>query len=327
MARTSADPSARRTGPSTGPSREPWPPRAPSSWSTTACSPSVRPSADARPWHRQDTGAPEVSSIAVIGPNAAADGHGRRQLGGDAASPARSGRGPLGATARALSFPMRSAAASTGVCRPWTWHSCRPGTRPRASPWSTSTTPTSRAIPCMSRPARLSRVMWLGQPARGPDDRFLLHPPHGHVYPDLSGQWRLGLESAGRSVLRLDGEIVVDNSDPLPGEGFYGAGSTLVQVERTLEMGRPYALQVDIWPRRRAASSWVCASPPGARTPPTSSNARWRPLEMPTSPWWWSAPTGSGSPRGGTGRTSPCRDASASWSRPSSGRTRARWSS
>ena len=32
--------------------------------------------------------------------------------------------------------------------------------------------------------------------------------------PDVSGAWQLGLESAGRSVLRLDGSIVLDNTDP-----------------------------------------------------------------------------------------------------------------
>jgi beta-glucosidase len=69
--------------------------------------------------------------------------------------------------------------------------------------------------------------------------------------PDTSGIWQLALESAGRSVLRLDGEIVLDNSDPQRGTGFYGAGSEPIDVRRELEAGRSYALTVDLWPRSR----------------------------------------------------------------------------
>jgi beta-glucosidase len=67
--------------------------------------------------------------------------------------------------------------------------------------------------------------------------------------PDVAGAWRLGLETAGRAVLRLDGEVVVDNSDPERGTGFYGAGSQPVEVTHVLEAGRAYALSVELWPR------------------------------------------------------------------------------
>jgi beta-glucosidase len=67
--------------------------------------------------------------------------------------------------------------------------------------------------------------------------------------PDASGSWRLGLETAGRAVLRLDGEIVVDNSEPVRGTGFYGAGSEPVEVAHDLEAGRAYALTIELWPR------------------------------------------------------------------------------
>jgi beta-glucosidase len=69
--------------------------------------------------------------------------------------------------------------------------------------------------------------------------------------PDSSGPWRLGLESAGRSVLRLDGEVVLDNSDPQRGTGFYGAGSEPIDAQRELEAGRSYELLIDLWPRSR----------------------------------------------------------------------------
>jgi beta-glucosidase len=71
--------------------------------------------------------------------------------------------------------------------------------------------------------------------------------------PDSSGLWRLGLESAGRSVLRLDGEVALDNSDPQRGTSFYGAGSEPIDVQLELEAGRAYALTVDLWPRSRTS--------------------------------------------------------------------------
>jgi beta-glucosidase len=83
--------------------------------------------------------------------------------------------------------------------------------------------------------------------------------------PDMSGAWRWGLESAGRSVLRLDGDVVLDNTTPTRGQNFYGAGSALVEQECTLERGRPYALEVDLWPRSAASPILglrIAAAPP-----------------------------------------------------------------
>ncbi len=87
----------------------------------------------------------------------------------------------------------------------------------------------------------------------------------GIFTPDVSGRWRLGLESAGCSVLRIEGALVVDNSEPERGEGFYGAGSQPVDVELELEAGRPYELAVDVWPR--SASSPILGARIGAAPP------------------------------------------------------------
>ncbi len=72
----------------------------------------------------------------------------------------------------------------------------------------------------------------------------------GTFRPDVSGTWALGLESAGRAVLRVDGEVAIDNSEPERGTGFYGAGSTLVRAERELTAGTSYDVVVEVWPRR-----------------------------------------------------------------------------
>jgi beta-glucosidase len=85
--------------------------------------------------------------------------------------------------------------------------------------------------------------------------------------PDVSGPWQWGLESAGRSVLRLDGEVEVDNTVPTRGRNFYGAGSALVQNEVTVEAGRPYRLEIDLWPRSASSPILgvrIVAAPPEA---------------------------------------------------------------
>ncbi len=81
----------------------------------------------------------------------------------------------------------------------------------------------------------------------------------------MSGRWRLGLESAGRSVLRVDGAVVVDNTEPVRGEGFYGAGSQPVEAECDLEAGHAYQLSVEVWPR--SASSPILGARIGAARP------------------------------------------------------------
>ena len=107
--------------------------------------------------------------------------------------------------------------------------------------------------PVHVEPARLSRIMWLGQPHEDLTIGSYSVRLSGTLHARCLGPVASRTRERGRSVLRLDGAVVVDNSDPLPGEGFYGAGSTLVEVERTLEHGRPYALQVDIWPRSESS--------------------------------------------------------------------------
>jgi beta-glucosidase len=108
--------------------------------------------------------------------------------------------------------------------------------------------PDGAAAPVEAELAHASRVLWVGSPRPGLDTGRYAVRIGATFTPDASGTWRLGLESAGRSVLRLDGAIVVDNSDPTRGESFYGLGSELVQDEVALEAGRSYALSVEVWP-------------------------------------------------------------------------------
>ena len=121
--------------------------------------------------------------------------------------------------------------------------------------------------PVATESAHTARVLWIG-PVR-PElaiGRCSVRLSTTFV-PDVSGAWRLGLESAGRSVLRLDGDVVVDNSEPVRGSGFYGAGSEPVEVTLDLAAGRSYALAVEVWPR--SSSSPIMGARIGASPPDT----------------------------------------------------------
>jgi len=100
----------------------------------------------------------------------------------------------------------------------------------------------------------------------------VLHPAYGDVHPDIDGPWLFGLESAGRSVLNVDGQMVIDNSAPERGHGFYGAGSTLLEQEYVLVAGRAHEFVVELWPR--AASSPVLGVRVAAERPRVTDRIR-----------------------------------------------------
>jgi len=119
--------------------------------------------------------------------------------------------------------------------------------------------------PVATGAAHSARILWVGPPRPELTIGKCSVRIGGTFTPDVSGRWRLGLESAGRSVLRVDGAVVVDNTDPARGEGFYGAGSQPVEAEHDLEAGRSYDLSVDVWPR--SASSPILGARVGAARP------------------------------------------------------------
>jgi beta-glucosidase len=66
-------------------------------------------------------------------------------------------------------------------------------------------------------------------------------------------------------VLRVDGAVVVDNTAPERGTGFYGAGSTLASGSFEFDAGHPYEVVVDLWPR--SASSPILGARIAAERP------------------------------------------------------------
>jgi beta-glucosidase len=94
-----------------------------------------------------------------------------------------------------------------------------------------------------------ARVTHLGAPRPGLEPGRFAVRISGTFVPDVSGRWTVGLESAGRSVLRLNGAVVIDNSEPTRGTSFYGAGSVAVEADVELTEGKAVELEVDVWPR------------------------------------------------------------------------------
>lgn len=95
-----------------------------------------------------------------------------------------------------------------------------------------------------------NRLLWLGGPVEGLELGQFSIRISGTFTPDETGEWTLGLESAGASRLLLDGSVVVDNSEPVPGKTFFGGGSEMVEAATELEAARAYDLVVELVSRK-----------------------------------------------------------------------------
>jgi beta-glucosidase len=109
--------------------------------------------------------------------------------------------------------------------------------------------PERTGSPAATETAYLGRLAWVGEVASGLPAGASGIRVRATFVPDVGGAWRWGLENAGRAELRIDGLLVVDNSQPERGSTFYGAGSPLVEATHDLEAGRRYDVCVDLWPR------------------------------------------------------------------------------
>jgi beta-glucosidase len=127
--------------------------------------------------------------------------------------------------------------------------------------------PELAGAPVSTEMAHTARVLWIGPPQSGLAVGECSVRLSARFTPDVSGAWQLGLESAGRAVLRLDADVVVDNSEPTRGSSFYGAGSEPVEVTLDLVSGHTYELAVEVWPRSSTSpilGARIGASPPDA---------------------------------------------------------------
>jgi beta-glucosidase len=90
------------------------------------------------------------------------------------------------------------------------------------------------------------RFLWLGDPVPGlPAERFSA-VGSAEIHPGQGGPWRFSLESAGKSRLFIDDQLVVDNWEPTPGTTFMGFGSTTVEEEIELVADQSYRLRFEL---------------------------------------------------------------------------------
>jgi beta-glucosidase len=92
----------------------------------------------------------------------------------------------------------------------------------------------------------------------------------GTFVAPTAGAWSVGVASLGRARVFVDGEERIDNwSEPVPGEIFFGAGSSEVTAAVDLEAGRRYDLRVEYsrGPERGPAAIHFGMTPPPADDP------------------------------------------------------------
>ncbi|CAN5740138.1 glycoside hydrolase family 3 C-terminal domain-containing protein [soil metagenome] len=100
--------------------------------------------------------------------------------------------------------------------------------------------------PVLVETAGRAQLVLLGASPTGGSLDDLSARATGTFRPDATGAWRLGVANAGAALLLLDGEVVVDNREPVGGGFFFGLGSSTVDATVELEAGREYQLVVEL---------------------------------------------------------------------------------
>ncbi len=90
------------------------------------------------------------------------------------------------------------------------------------------------------------RLVSLGDPVPGVPVRSCAIRARGVFRADVTGRWKLGIANAGRARILLDGEVLVDNTDPQPGRFFYGMGSDTLSASVDLVAGEPHEITIEL---------------------------------------------------------------------------------
>jgi beta-glucosidase len=100
-------------------------------------------------------------------------------------------------------------------------------------------------------PVQLTSVLprfdpvWSGQFSPAVDPQRFHVTATATLRPTRSGPHVFDVTSVGPCVVRLDGEVALDNRRPAPGVSFFGMGSAPVTAPVELTAGRSYALEVE----------------------------------------------------------------------------------
>ena len=103
------------------------------------------------------------------------------------------------------------------------------------------------AVPHSTRALGTTRLMWVADPL----DRGVSRPLFGarlraEFTPDVTGEWKFGVESVAPVRIFIDGRLVLDNADSPFGGSFFGMGRAEKVVEVSLEAGVPVTFMVEM---------------------------------------------------------------------------------
>ena len=185
-----------------------------------------------------------LRSVAVIGPNAA---KGRIMGGGSAMVNAIHEVHPLGALTERFAAQGVDVLYSVGCKIHRTLPQPDPAwiAHPRISFYASDADLAADAEPVLTQPLASFRNLWPEAPVDGVTREAFAACITAAFTPDATGAWSFGLTSAGSSVLRIDGVVVVDDADAPLGGSFFGIGKNQVTASIQLDANRTYALRVD----------------------------------------------------------------------------------
>ena len=104
----------------------------------------------------------------------------------------------------------------------------------------------------------------MGDPEKGLSVRSFSVRATGSFVPDVDGTWTLGVANAGRARVLLDGNVIIDNTEPTKGKFFYGRGSDTVSTTIEFVAGEEHEIVVEL----AASGSSVAGFQLGAARPP-----------------------------------------------------------
>ncbi len=122
-----------------------------------------------------------------------------------------------------------------------------------------------------------SEFMWFGAVPQGVNEQQFSVRAAARYTPQESGAYLFGLISVGLSRLSIDGREVINNwTQQMPGEEYFGMGSTDVQASVNLGAGHAYLLKLEF---ARSASTLLAAVRLGC-LPPVPTGALERAVQL-----------------------------------------------
>lgn len=88
------------------------------------------------------------------------------------------------------------------------------------------------------------QFLWMEAPAPGIDKNAFGLVAGGQFVPEVTGDWQFGLTAVGAAVVRVNGEVVCDLSEPQTGGAFFGQGSPEIRGSAALEAGVSCTVEV-----------------------------------------------------------------------------------